>query len=374
MSLARQMASAGNKASLTRLNQLTDQLEAGFDATWGKGVVAGGFVNRTAAYGVSVESDGTILYAYGKTLTLASDAAYNSIPDNATVYLWGKITRTAADPTAPTAEDTYALSLTHDTAGTAPSADHFLLAGPIDASGGGGTGIVAQANINNTPVGKYLALPKRVTLAVEAVAIPACDKWYYVTADFTVNGAFPGPEAFTAYPGIATAGVIAVELPSHKTAGKAVWRVMLPSSVSAAGNYNFTPVLFGHGFSGTDLTALSATWAIVAAPVETVGTVNSPAQLTADVTALTLAEGRFIRLNADALGPWTIKTIVATADGDERVIVNVGTNAFDLADQSSAFGTAANRIICPGATAVTLAANESAMIYYDGSSSRWRIF
>src|SRR5687767_8619757 len=134
MSLARQMAAAGNKASLTRLNQLTDQLEAGFDAIHGKGVISGGYVNRTGNFAVSVESTGTILYAYGKTLTLASDAAYSSIPDHATVYLWGKITRTAADPTVPTAEDTYALSLTHNTTGVAPSADHFQLTGVIDAA------------------------------------------------------------------------------------------------------------------------------------------------------------------------------------------------------------------------------------------------
>lgn len=305
MSLARQMTSAGNKASLTRLNQLTDQLEAGFDAIHGKGVIAGGFVNRTGNFAVSVESTGTTLYAYGKTLTLASDAAYSSIPDHATVYLWGKITRTSADPTAPTAEDTYALTLTHDTAGTAPSADHFLLAGPIDAAGGIGT----QADIENNPVGKYLPIPRTVTLATEAVAIPAVNTWYLVTADFSAVGAFSGPEAFDAYPGIATAGVVAVEQPSHKTAGKAAWKVMLPASVAAAGSFNFSPVLYGHGFTGTDLTLIAATWAITAAPTE----IDGPDAFTFVVTC-PVGEDRVVKVDFTSLGSF--------ADGSYTVILD----------------------------------------------------
>lgn len=97
---------------------------------------------------------------------------------------------------------------------------------------------------------------------------------------------------------------------------------------------------------------------------------DSPAQLTADQNNYALGNGRYQRLSTDASR--TITGMVAASSGDERVIVNVG--SFDLVlAHDSASSTAANRIYSNTGANLTLNPNESATLFYDGTSNRWRV-
>lgn len=254
--LALQMAATGNDWSLTRDTQLRTQLETALNHIHGTGVVSGGYVTRTAAFAVEVAS-GTVFFTEGVTLTLSAAAAYSSLVAG-TNYLWGVITVTRANPTQPTASDTYALTLTHNTTGTAPSSRHFLLA-EINCRT---AGMESQSDIENNPTGKYLKLPSRVTVAEETVAIPAADIWFIVTADFSDTGEFVNRAAFQADPGLDNDDILASEAISHKRAGVAAWRVKVPAGVS--GSVTFTPVLYGDGWTGSDSSDISGTWLVEA--------------------------------------------------------------------------------------------------------------
>lgn len=159
--LPRQGASSSQPWSLTRDSQARTELETALNALLGVGVLSGGKVTKTAAFSVEVAS-GTVLFAEGVSLTLSAAAAH-TVAGSPTIYLWGTITRTAATQSSPTASDTYALTLSHNTTGTAPSSLHFPLA-TITADAGG------ISSIDNAPAGKYVrALPnlgrQRLTLS-----------------------------------------------------------------------------------------------------------------------------------------------------------------------------------------------------------------
>lgn len=251
-----QMAATGNDWSLTRDTQFRTQLETSFTNLHGSGVISGGYVTKTAAFAVEVAS-GTKLFHEGVSLTLSAAASYSSL-EAGTCYLWGKINVTRANPTLPATSDTYALTLTHNTTGTAPSADHFLLATIVAGTGG----IAAQSDINQHPTGKYLPIERRVTGAENtALVIPEFDRWYVVQADFSAVGTFADPGSYVATLTFDTAGPIAVELASVKEKGVAAWRVLVPSDSGSSLTLAATPVYYGHGFSGTDLTDIAATWA-----------------------------------------------------------------------------------------------------------------
>lgn len=98
----------------------------------------------------------------------------------------------------------------------------------------------------------------------------------------------------------------------------------------------------------------------------------SPAQLVAntdDYNPTGLAYCGVLRLSTDASRDLT--GIVAQAAGALRLICNVG--AQNLVLKHDATSTAANRFYCPGSGDYTLHANDSVVIFYDGTSTRWRV-
>lgn len=99
----------------------------------------------------------------------------------------------------------------------------------------------------------------------------------------------------------------------------------------------------------------------------------SPAQITAnqnDYNPTGLADASVLRLSTDASR--NITSIAGGADGRVLLILNVGSNNLVLKDDDGATGTAGNRFAFSGD--VTLAGDQGAIIWYDSTSSRWRIF
>jgi hypothetical protein len=136
--------------STARTNQALDQLESFLLAALGSGVVSGGLVTTNGGLSIKVAS-GTVFAAQGVTLTLGADAVYNGCADNTVNTLWGRILRTAADPTHPADLDTYVLSLTSNTTDVTPGADYFRLA-KITTLGG------AAVHFQNACLGKFIKL------------------------------------------------------------------------------------------------------------------------------------------------------------------------------------------------------------------------
>jgi hypothetical protein len=108
----------------------------------------------------------------------------------------------------------------------------------------------------------------------------------------------------------------------------------------------------------------------------TVGEVHtsilSPAQITAntDNWAPTNHEKtRIFRLSTDASRNLT--GLQGGVNGRRITISNVG--AQNLVFVHDATSTAANRFLCPGSVNFTLNANDSIDLWYDGTSSRWRL-
>lgn len=99
----------------------------------------------------------------------------------------------------------------------------------------------------------------------------------------------------------------------------------------------------------------------------------SPAQITAnqnDYNPTGLADASVLRLSTDA--SWNITSIAGGADGRVLLILNIGSNNIVLKDDDGSTGTAANRFALSGD--VTLGGDQGAIVWYDSTSSRWRIF
>lgn len=99
----------------------------------------------------------------------------------------------------------------------------------------------------------------------------------------------------------------------------------------------------------------------------------SPAQITAnqnDYNPTGLADASVLRLSTDASR--NITSIAGGSDGRILLILNIGSNNIVLKDDDGSTGTAANRLALSGD--VTLAGDQGAIIWYDSTSSRWRIF
>lgn len=99
----------------------------------------------------------------------------------------------------------------------------------------------------------------------------------------------------------------------------------------------------------------------------------SPAQITSnqnDYNPTDLATSSVLRLSTDASRNLT--SIAGGSDGRVLLILNIGSNNLVLKDDDGATGTAANRFALSGD--VTLAGDQGAIIWYDSTSSRWRIF
>lgn len=100
----------------------------------------------------------------------------------------------------------------------------------------------------------------------------------------------------------------------------------------------------------------------------------SPSQITANQNDYAIPVGAaarcLLRLSTDASR--TITGIVPEQDADLIVVVNVGSNDLVLAHENAS-SAAANRIISPTGANYTLGANESATLWHDATTSRWRI-
>ncbi|HXF90175.1 MAG TPA: DUF2793 domain-containing protein [Xanthobacteraceae bacterium] len=97
----------------------------------------------------------------------------------------------------------------------------------------------------------------------------------------------------------------------------------------------------------------------------------SPAQITADQNDYSpsgLAAASVLRLSSDA--PRNLTGLAGGGDGRIVVLVNVGANSIVLKDASAA-SAAANRFAF-GAD-VTLAAKQSAVLWYDAADARWKL-
>ena len=97
----------------------------------------------------------------------------------------------------------------------------------------------------------------------------------------------------------------------------------------------------------------------------------SPSQITSnqnDYSPTGLSTASVLRLNTDAAR--TLTGLAGGSDGRVILIHNTGTNDLVLSDED-VLSTAANRFAL--ASNVTLAADQSAMLQYDSTSSRWRM-
>ena len=106
------------------------------------------------------------------------------------------------------------------------------------------------------------------------------------------------------------------------------------------------------------------------------GSIQTPAQITADQNNYDLGgtAARLYRLSTD-----TARTItgIAAPGGNNAVkeilISNVGANDLKIADESAS-STAANRVITGTGGEITLASGSPPIaLYYDTTSSRWRV-
>jgi hypothetical protein len=183
--LARQGTSTGQPYSLARANQLNDQLEAGLGALAAPGVVTGATLTKTTGYSLSIAA-GTF-WAFGMLHTLAAPQAYTAAEASTTVYVWAKVARTPANQAVPTALDTYALSVTHNTTGTAPSSEHFLL-GVLTTDGSG------ILTIENYPAGKYVRTahaplrPQRTTIPAGTLQVIASGEQAAIWGTLVIEG------------------------------------------------------------------------------------------------------------------------------------------------------------------------------------------
>lgn len=99
----------------------------------------------------------------------------------------------------------------------------------------------------------------------------------------------------------------------------------------------------------------------------------SPTQLTATVqnwAPTGLASAGVIRIAASAA--WSIGGIVAGQPGDTITLCNISAFTITLV-HGDVGSTAANEILCPGNANLALGLSSAATLWYDGTSSRWRV-
>lgn len=123
-----------------------------------------------------------------------------------------------------------------------------------------------------------------------------------------------------------------------------------------------------HVHSGADITSGTLAYARMADP-----TVTSPSQIAANQNNYASFARGINRFTTDAARDLT--GMVAGADGEIRVLCNVGTtaaNTLTIKDESSS-STAANRFSVPWNGDCVIPAEGSVVVFYDGTSSRWRV-
>jgi hypothetical protein len=101
-------------------------------------------------------------------------------------------------------------------------------------------------------------------------------------------------------------------------------------------------------------------------------TVTSPAEITANTNNYDPGAGDIFRLTADAAR--NITGIVARADGDAIVLINVDSTDAITLKHADAASTDVNRILVPWEGDYVLAAKGgAALLIYDGTTDRWRV-
>lgn len=98
--------------------------------------------------------------------------------------------------------------------------------------------------------------------------------------------------------------------------------------------------------------------------------INTPSQIVADQNNYALPTATYVRLSTDATR--TITGFAAGTDGERRCIVNVGSNWLNISNLSAS-SSAANQVITGTGATLTLTATEMVWMWYDGTSSKWRI-
>lgn len=175
---------------------------------------------------------------------------------------------------------------------------------------------------------------------------------------------------FSVLTGVPTGGVGAI---ASEGSGGALMRasavlrfLILTTKGDLLGFNGVDPVRVAVGPNGSILTANSAAatgwqWGPV---------VSSPAQLVANVNDYAPGAPGLWRLTSDASRDVT-GILASTVAGQGLLVVNVG--AFPVVLKHQNIGSAlANRLICPGAADITLAADEIASGFYDLTTARWR--
>jgi hypothetical protein len=100
--------------------------------------------------------------------------------------------------------------------------------------------------------------------------------------------------------------------------------------------------------------------------------VVSPAEITANTNNYAIGTGDIFRLTADAAR--NITGIVARADGDAIVLINVDSADAITLKHASTDSTDVNRILVPWEGDYVLAAKGgAALLIYDGTTDRWRV-
>lgn len=95
--------------------------------------------------------------------------------------------------------------------------------------------------------------------------------------------------------------------------------------------------------------------------------IGTPSQITSNQNNYALAGANLLRLSTDALR--SITGIVAAADGTEITLINIGSFALLLANQSGS-STAGNRFLF--GYDLTFNPGDSVVLVYDATSARWR--
>lgn len=158
-----------------------------------------------------------------------------------------------------------------------------------------------------------------------------------------------------------------VKVPVHGTVGKTA-TMEDGATVGARVGVNL------YDADGSLVSVLNTTPATASSSASTAVTqsgVISPAQLTGDTddwAPTDLSTAGTIRASTDASRNLT--GLTGGSAGRQIRLINVG--GFDLVLAHDATSTAANRFLCPGSANLTLHPNDSVLLWYDGTSSRWR--
>lgn len=149
-----------------------------------------------------------------------------------------------------------------------------------------------------------------------------------------------------------------------------------PGNATAAVTYTLPtagPSVSGYFLSSTTAGVMSWANSIASFTVTGIFSIqeNSPSQITADQNDYAIGDYSVLRLSTDASR--TITGFAGGTQGRILIVFNVGSNALVLANQSAS-STATNRIITGHGANITVDADNSASLWYDNTTQRWRVF